>query len=124
MGLNYERKADLAKAIQAFEKVREMEPNPDGLGQLGHAYALAGRKQDAISVREELLRVSKVRYVSSYNFALIHAALGDVDKAIESLQIAADEHADWIACLKVDPRFQHLKNDPRFSELLDRVNLN
>ena len=124
LGLNYERKAELAKAIQAFEKVREMEPNPDGLGQLGHAYALAGREQDAISVREELLRLSKDRYVSSYNFALIHAALGDVDKAIESLQIAADERADWIACLKVDPRFQHLKNDPRFSELLDRVNLN
>jgi tetratricopeptide (TPR) repeat protein len=123
LGLNYELKGDYVAAVRAFETVREKEPNPDGLGQLGHAYARAGRRDDARRVLDDLKRLRKGRYVSSYNDALLHAALGETDTAFDSLERATEERADWVACLNVDPRLDQLRPDPRFDALLRRVRL-
>jgi len=124
LGLNYEQKGDFPKAIATFEKARKKDStNPETFAQLGHAYALAGKPDEARKMLEELRRLKKDKYVSPYNFALIHVGLGETDRAIESLQQAAEDHTDWFACLKVDPRLTRLRTDPRFTELLHRAKL-
>ena len=67
---------------------------------------------------------SESRHVSAYHLAVIHGALGDVDQAMLWLERAYDEKSPWIAYMRVDPRVDPLRSDPRFSALLKKAKLN
>lgn len=62
-------------------------------------------------------------YVDSYYIAAIHVALGDKDQAFESLEKAYEERSGWLSRLKVDPIFEDLHSDPRFTNLGQRIGL-
>jgi tetratricopeptide (TPR) repeat protein len=122
IGLVYEQTGDLDKSIAAFEKASQAEDAPlEALAQLGRAYAVAGRNTEAEQVLEQLTEISRERYVSAYNFAMIHAGLGDKDRAFEGLNRAEEEQSEWLAFLKVDPRLDSLRSDPRFEDLERRI---
>jgi hypothetical protein len=61
-------------------------------------------------------------YVPSYYVAAIHLALGDKEQAVSRLEKAFEEHSHWLAYLKVDPVLDPLRSDPRFQDLLRRMN--
>ncbi|MBO0722667.1 MAG: hypothetical protein J2P41_17720, partial [Blastocatellia bacterium] len=92
-------------------------------GDIGHAYAVAGRRQEALAVLEELRRSSGKRHVSSFHPGLIYTGLGDKDRAFEMLDKAYSEKAERLVWINADPRFDPLRNDPRFSNLLRRIGL-
>jgi hypothetical protein len=69
------------------------------------------------------LAASNTRYVSAYDVALIHIALGDRDEGLKWLERAYAEHAVMIAYLRVDPRLDPVRNDTRFKQLLQRMRL-
>jgi hypothetical protein len=68
-----------------------------------------------------LKQTGKQRYVSPYNIALIHAALAQNDLAFHWLEKALQERFWMVAFLKVDPRWDSLRNDARFDQLLQRA---
>ena len=70
-----------------------------------------------------LIEMSKQRYISAYHIAAIYVGLQDKDHAFEWLEKAFQDRADWMAFLKVDPRFDSLHSDERFNNLLRRMNL-
>ena len=86
---------------------------------LGYVLALAGRQSDARAIIEELRSASKARYVSPFHLALVHARLGEFDRAFELLEQANSERVFSMLLVKVDPRLDHLRNDPRFQTLLN-----
>src|SRR2546425_983990 len=90
---------------------------------LGHAYALAGKRAEAQRVLDDLLALSKQRFVSPYDISLVHLGLGEKDKAFEWLQKAVAERVGLLVYLKVDPLFDPLRSDPRFQDLLRRMGL-
>jgi hypothetical protein len=51
----------------------------------------------------------------------IHAALGESNRAIEWLEIAYKQHGEWMALLKIDPRFDSQHDDPCFQDLMRRM---
>jgi hypothetical protein len=57
----------------------------------------------------------------SLNFAQIYAGLGDTEQALAWLDKACNERAVWIPFMKVDTKFDSLRSDPRFQELLKKV---
>ena len=59
----------------------------------------------------------------SFSEALIYTALGDTDRAFKRLQQACEEHNYWITTVKTDPRFNDLRSDPRYADLLRRMGL-
>jgi len=63
----------------------------------------------------------KFKYQSSYAIAVIYAGLGETDEALKWLEIACDERATWMIFLKVHPYFDNLRAEPRFQELLQRL---
>ncbi len=71
----------------------------------------------------ELQELSKHRYVSPYNIAIIYAGLNDKDKAFEWLNKAYDERSFFIALLRVETVLDNLRPDPRYKEMLKRLNL-
>jgi TolB-like protein len=123
VGLAYERKKQYPEAIAALEKARSLDKNPSILGYLGYVYAAAGKKAEAQRVLDELKELSKQRYVPSYSIAIIYAGLNDKDKAFEWLNKAYDERSFFIALLKVETVLDNLRPDPRFKEMLKRLNL-
>jgi serine/threonine-protein kinase len=91
--------------------------------ELGYAYAKAGRREDALRVMDELQRSPGERRVSPFHFALIYIGLGENDRAIELLEKAYDERVERLVWLRADPRFDPLRLNPRFNELLRAMGL-
>ncbi len=67
--------------------------------------------------------MTKEKYASPYDLAILYTALGDKDQAIEQLNKAFEERAGWIISLKYEPMFDPLRSDPRFTQLVARLNL-
>src|SRR5262249_25070400 len=80
---------------------------------IGHAYALAHRRDEARRLLNELRRSSRLAYVSSYDQAILLMGLGQYDQAIASLQTAVEEHDGKLPIWgNVDPRLDRLSRDP------------
>jgi TolB-like protein/Tfp pilus assembly protein PilF len=92
------------------------------LAILGEAYAAAGNGPEAKSLLERLLELSKQQYVSPYAVSRIHAALGSKSEALRWLEIAFRERTSHLVCLKADPRFDNLRLDSTFQDLIRRMN--
>ncbi len=74
-------------------------------------------------ILNQLNALSKQRYVSPYDTALIHAGLRDKDRAFAWLERAYEERSVWLIFLKVEPSLDPLRSDPRFNDLLRRIGL-
>jgi tetratricopeptide (TPR) repeat protein len=86
---------------------------------LGYAYAKTGRRREAASI---IAKYSSDPTFPGSNAALIYGALGDKDKAFGELERGFAEKEDF-SRMKVDPLFDDLRDDPRFRDLLKRMNL-
>lgn len=124
LGQAYEQKKEYARAIETFQKgMTEAERHPQLLASLGRTYALAGQPDKAKNALEELREMSKTRYVSPYLIAVVYAGLGDKDQTFVWLNKAYEDRSFFLIWLKVEPRFDSLRTDPRFAELVRRVGL-
>ncbi len=89
---------------------------------LAQIYAAAGRKQEAREIIE-LTDLEKNMGGNDYRgMALVYAALGEPDKAFEWLEKSCDRHEESLCSLKVDPKFDNIRSDPRFKKILKRIN--
>jgi eukaryotic-like serine/threonine-protein kinase len=93
------------------------------LASLGHAYARAGMKSEASATLARLAEASTHRHVSAYHVAVIYIALGDTKVGLDWLERAYDEQSPWIGYLRVDPRVDPVRSDPRFEALLRKARL-
>ena len=123
LGQAYEEQQSYEKAVATFQTgITLSQGGPVYVGGLGHAYAVAGKRGEALKVLADLKAASKRRYVPSYEIAVIHAGLGDKDEAFAWLQKAYDDRdSSWLVDLNVDPRFEPLRSDARFVELVRRI---
>ncbi|HET8696450.1 MAG TPA: winged helix-turn-helix domain-containing protein [Gammaproteobacteria bacterium] len=85
------------------------------------AYALGGNRAAAHRELDRLLGERSRRYVSSCSIAMIHAALGETDEALDWLERAFEERAQPIGFLLVEPLFDALHAEPRFRALLRKL---
>jgi TolB-like protein/DNA-binding winged helix-turn-helix (wHTH) protein/Flp pilus assembly protein TadD len=121
-GIISTRKGDLPRAITAFERAVALSPRGAPLQWLGYAYAVAGRRREALRILAELEKVSKDRYVSPQSLALVHLGLGQKDEALGCLEKAYDERAFEVLGF-AGPVFELLHDEPQFRDLLRRMGL-
>ena len=123
LGFVYVQQGKKEEAIRELQIVVELsERNPSMVGLLGYGYASAGKRDDAKAILKELESQSG-KPVSQIEIAMIYIALGDHDRAFERLETAYRERAWQLGFLKVEPIFDPLREDPRFDDLMRRVNL-
>jgi TolB-like protein/Flp pilus assembly protein TadD len=124
LGMTYLRKEAFADAIAEFQKAVTLSPNvTDYKGGLGYAYARAGKRAEARNVLKELKERSKQSYVPWFYIAGIYAGLDEKDQAIAYLEKAYAQREQGLAVMKREPLFDPLRSDPRFQDLLRRMNL-
>jgi Flp pilus assembly protein TadD len=99
--------------------------NPYVLSGLGYAYAVAGRSAEAQKMLDQLNAISKQKYVPAVSRVRIYVGLGNKEQAFEWLEKAYEDHTigSTFATIKVDPIYDPLRSDPRFADLLHRMNL-
>jgi len=88
------------------------------LAALAHVHARAGEAGEAAGILGELEDLSRRRYVSPYWLALVYTGLGDTARALESLEGAYEARDVWLTWLGVEPRFDALRGELTFQELL------
>jgi tetratricopeptide (TPR) repeat protein len=91
--------------------------------ELGHACALAGDRGRAQAILKELTETADHEYVSPCAIAAVHAGLDDKSGALEWLEKAGLVRDSALCRLKVDPRFDSLRQHPRFQGLLRQIGL-
>ena len=124
LGMALEHTGMLKEAIAEFQKGFTLSGGlPIYLALMGHTNAVAGEKHKAEETLHELKKLSKRRYVSAMEVALVYAGLRDTRAAFAWLQKAYDERARLPLFLKMDPAFESLRSAPRYQELLSRIGL-
>lgn len=117
------QRGDLDEGVQALEVAARLEQSAQAYSSLGYAYAVSGRPAEARAILDRLRVMSGQRYVSSYSVAVPLVGLGRYDEAVATLQAAYAERATWMIFLGVESRFDPLRSDPRFREILRRVGI-
>jgi hypothetical protein len=93
------------EAIAELSKAVTLQRNMTvALAALGHASAVSGQKSQALHMLNQLKQMSKERYVSPPDIALIYAGLGEKDQALTWLERGFSERSWYMVLLKVDPR--------------------
>jgi DNA-binding winged helix-turn-helix (wHTH) protein/TolB-like protein/Tfp pilus assembly protein PilF len=123
LGRAYAAVGEYEKAIAALQTAQRLTDTSWVLASLGHVYALAGKLPEVEEVIKELSERSRRVYVSPYFKALVYAGLGDRDLTLEWLNRAYDHRTCWLVYLRVETRFNNVRSDPRFLDLLRRLGL-
>nr|QEO73765.1 TPR repeat-containing protein [uncultured bacterium] len=123
LGIAYRQKEMYAEAVAEFEEARRLEDTIPALAFIGHAYGVAGEKKKARAIHDELKKKSGRQYVSAYCKAIVAIGLNEYDEAFRHLDDAYHEHSEWLMWIKVNPALDHLRHDPRFDKLLQRLGL-
>jgi TolB-like protein/Tfp pilus assembly protein PilF len=121
-GLAYQQKGMYTEALRELAKARNLlKHTPIVEADIGHLHAVSGSKTEAESVIAWLKKESARRYVNPFAIALIYVGLGRNDQGFEWLDTAFRERSDMLVYLRVDPRLDSIRPDPRFALLVGRV---
>jgi eukaryotic-like serine/threonine-protein kinase len=125
LGMVFLQKSMFKEAVTEFEKALAISPGfAYPLSGLGYAYAVAGRRAEARKVLDQVSELSKQKYVFAASMAMIYAGLRERDKAFEWLEKGYEERSlGGGETIRVDPVWDPLRSDPRFADLLRRMNL-
>jgi len=120
----FEQKGLFAEAISELKTgVRLSGDSTFALARLGQGYAMAGQRDEARAVLQQLNASSSQRYVSPYDIAMLHVGLQENDEAFAWLHRAFEQRSLWLGYLKVEPQLDPLRSDSRFLDLLSRLGL-
>jgi len=123
LGWVFNAKGMYREAIDEFRKALEMNKDPTATAFLALSLAKSGQRDEAKKLLEELKSESSRRYVSAYCFAIAHLALGEKDEVFAWLEKDIAERSTWNLVYGVTPELDELRDDPRFKDMLKRLNL-
>ena len=121
-GLAYALTNRYAQALRELGAARRLLKSSQMVeADTGYVHALAGERGKALKVIATLKRKAARSYVNPFELALIHIGLGDREPAFACLETAFRERSDVLVYLRVDPRLDPIRDDPRFHALERRV---
>ncbi|HZB44589.1 MAG TPA: tetratricopeptide repeat protein, partial [Pyrinomonadaceae bacterium] len=120
---SYEAQGMCEEALAIFEQEAAYAGDtPTTRAKHAHVLAACGRADEARSILRGLIERRDEQWVTAYEIAVVYSLLGERDEAFAWLARAEEEHAVGLTYIRVDPRINELRSDPRFVELLRRAN--
>ena len=126
MAESYLKDRNYDRAIGILERQLTYTPKENFvLGALAHSYARAGRREEALRLTQDLVRREASGEIQEPSFPTIWAYVGlqEYDEAFARLEKAAAARRGRMILLRVDPWLEPLHGDPRFQEIIRRMNL-
>jgi Flp pilus assembly protein TadD len=124
LGAAYLQAGRHAEAMAELESAAALsDGDPVLLAWLAHAKAVTGARGEAVRLLAQARSLEAERYVPHYHLALAYAGLDSVDAAFAALDQAWLDRDPALTAVNVEPRFEPLRSDRRYPELLDRLNL-
>ena len=124
LGVVQEQLEDYDEAVAALQRAVHLSPQtPRMNAALARMLARSGKRDAARTMLKKLEAQAQLRYVSPFEFATIHFALGEVETGFKWLTRACRDKCFEIVALKVDPRFKEFRDDKRFSTIVRQVGL-
>jgi len=118
LGLVQQQRGDFEESAAAFERAIQLSPQtPRMHAGLARTLALSGKRADAERILSELHELSRKRYVSPFEFASLLFVLDQLEEGFEWLAKAYQDRCFELIVIKVDPRFDSLRGDARFTKL-------
>ena len=113
-----------SQAVAVLEEAAAIgRSDPVVLSWLAHAKAVTGAPDEARRLIGRIHGLEKTRHVPAYHLALAYTGLGDIEKAFELLERACLDRDPVLPSITVEPRFALLRTDPRYRDVLERLNL-
>jgi len=123
LGWAYREKKMYPEAIAALERsVSRSGRHNLPLASLAGVYGLAGRKDQALKLIDELKERARLHYVPSSLFALAYIGVGEKNQALGWMERAYEEHDQAMVYIKAYPGWDALRSEPRFQALVRRMN--
>jgi serine/threonine-protein kinase len=124
LGATYTEMSRYPEAFAELEAaIRLSGRSPEVLAALGYLHGVSGDINRARGILDELRRLADVRYVSPARLAQVHVGIGERAEALDRLEEAHAERAADLAWLNVRPVFASLRDEPRFTALLNAMRL-
>jgi tetratricopeptide (TPR) repeat protein len=125
LGVTFEVKEMYEEAIKSYKKALSLSEGRSYLakGFLGSAYALSGNIKKAQEILDELIDLSRNRYISPLSIAGLYNSLGQKNLSFKWLEKGYEIRDHWMISLKVAPMWDGFREDPRFKDLLKRIGL-
>ena len=124
-GWAHEQKSQFEEALDSFENARSSAGSiPLVLSSLAHAHALCGATVEATKLLNDLKGIATERYVPPVDIAVVYAGLSEQELALEWLEKAYADRTPRLSTVCLDPRFDSLRTEPRFTALLSNMGLN
>jgi len=124
LGLTLRKIGQYDLAIAEGEKAVKLSGgSPTMRAALAQTLGAAEERARAIEILDDLTMLAKQKYVAAYFLAGICAGLAEVDRALDLLERAYEEHSHWLIYLHLDPGMDTLRAHPRFQDLLRRIGL-
>ena len=118
-GMAYSQKGDSANAIAELQRAVTLSGHStEQQAWLGYTYAVAGKRDDAQRILNNIKSAATRQYVSPYRIAQVYTGLGDKDRAFEWWKKARDERTQFLIYFAGWPANDSLRSDPRYRELL------
>ena len=121
IGLIFHAKGQYADAVAAYRKALAVDGNPWVKGLLIRSLVKSGERNEAVKLLADLQAEAASRVVPSSSLAVAYAALGEKDKAFALLDKDIAERNGRCPLFSVNPAFDDLRDDPRFADLIKRV---
>jgi tetratricopeptide (TPR) repeat protein len=124
LGWAYVYSGAFDKGIEAIRSSLALDSvDPSLSPDLAYIDAMLGKRDTTRQILNRLLTLAKKNPVSPGMLALVYIALDDRAQALTWLEKAYQQHSSMMAWLKTDPRFDRIREEPRFQELMRRVGL-
>jgi tetratricopeptide (TPR) repeat protein len=123
MGETFVQKHMYGEAIAELQKATELSEGSTAFNaNLAYAYAVSGRRDEAVKVLNDLKNQSQHGFSNAPEIALVYVGLDQKDQAMAWLEKAFHERfSPWVL---MRPAFDPLRSDPRFQDLVHRIGLN
>jgi tetratricopeptide (TPR) repeat protein len=124
LGRAYAQKKSYSDAISVLSNARPGSGDwPTLVAELGYAYAASGNRAEAQNALQDLRKQAAQRFVDPYLSAEVYIGLGDKEQTLAELEKAYRERSSNLPWLKLEPKWDSLHSDPRFTDLVRRVGL-
>jgi TolB-like protein/DNA-binding winged helix-turn-helix (wHTH) protein/lipoprotein NlpI len=122
LGRAYQQKEMYEEAMAEYRQTDAVLPDwVVTLAAIGNLEGRAGQKREARDILARLNTLSQKKYVTPYGMALVYVGLGEKDQALNWLDKALEERAHWLVWIRLDPRWNSIRDEPRFKTIVKRL---